>query len=218
MPAFCTKCGAALASISGFCTFCGTPVPAAAFAPVAPVPPGPPVAAGYPAAPPKSSGGALKIVLIVIAVVVGLGIVAAGAVGFMAWRVARTINVDAKGNNATVSLPGIGTVTAGDSTATDADLGVPTYPGAVREKGGMNMSSAAASMVMGHFSTNDSPSQVVDFYKAKMGDGVAVVSTGSGAVINSGGPDTNRIVVTVGAGSGDDSGKTAIVIMHTMKK
>lgn len=82
----------------------------------------------------------------------------------------------------------------------------------------MNMDSAAASMVMAHFSTNDSASQVVDFFKGKMGDGAVAVSTGNGTVINSGGPDTDRIMVTVGPGSGDDSGKTTIVIMHSKKK
>jgi hypothetical protein len=73
-------------------------------------------------------------------------------------------------------------------------------------------------MVMAHFSTSDSMSQVVDFYKGKMGDGAVAVSTGNGTVINSGGPDTDRIMVTVGPGSGDDAGKTTIVIMHTKKK
>ena len=48
----------------------------------------------------------------------------------------------------------------------------------------MNMDTASASMVMAHFSTNDSMSQVVDFYKGKMGDGAVAVSTGNGTVFN----------------------------------
>jgi len=227
MAAFCSKCGASLPATTGFCPSCGTPIGSAAVAPL-PVPPGPPgypqqavppYAAGYPAAPPaKSSGSALKIILIIVLVVVGLGVLGACAVGFMAWRVARTIKADANGNTATVSLPGVGTISEGDNSATAGDLGVPIYPGATQEKGGMNMDSGAASMVMAHFSTSDSMGQVVDFYKGKMGVGSVAVATGNGTVLNSGGADTDRIMVTVGPGSGDDSGKTTIVIMHTRKK
>jgi hypothetical protein len=72
--------------------------------------------------------------------------------------------------------------------------------------------------VMAHFTTSDSQSQVVNFYKGKMGDGAVAVATGNGTVLNSGGQDTDRIMVTVGPGSGDDQGKTTIVIMHTKKK
>lgn len=234
MAAFCTKCGSPLTSSTGFCPACGTPIAAAAPVAAVPVQAAPPAAyvappvqtppvyaqqpaAGYPPAPQKSSN-ALKIILIVVLVIVGLGVLGAAAMGFMAWRVAKAVHVDQNGGNVSISSPLGGSVSIGDSTATDADLGVPAYPGATREKGGMNMNSSSASMVMAHFATSDSESQVVDFYKGKMGDGTAVVSTGNGTVLNSGGQDTNRIMVTVGPGSGDDAGKTTIVIMHTQKK
>ncbi|HEV2619132.1 MAG TPA: hypothetical protein VGU23_04250 [Acidobacteriaceae bacterium] len=173
---------------------------------------------GYPATPPKSSGGAVKIILIIIAVIVGIGLLGAAAVGFFAWRVAKSVNVNSNGTAMTMSVPGAGTISAGDTTATDADLGVPAYPGAMREKGGMNLNSGSASMVMAHFSTSDSPNQVVDYYKSKMGDGTVAIATGNGTVLNSGGKDTDRIMVTVGPGTGDDAGKTTIVVMHTKKK
>jgi len=221
MAVFCTKCGATLPSTTGFCPACGTPIGnvTAAPPPVAPMQAVPVPVAGYPvAAPPASSSGVLKVVLIVIAVVIGLGVLGAGALGFMAWRVSKAITVDANGKGSTVSLPGVGTISAGDSTATAAELGVPVYPGATQKKGGMNMDSARASVVMASFSTDDSASQVVDFYKSRMGDGAATMTTGNGTVINSGGPDTDRIMVTVGPGTGDSTGKTMIVIMHTTKK
>lgn len=228
MAAFCTKCGAALTSTAGFCTSCGTPIAAApvAIPPTAPMQAAPPpaaygqqyapTAAGYP--PPQKSSSALKIVLIVIAVVVGLGILGGAAMTFIAYRAVKTVSVNADGKGVSVTVPGGGTFTAGDSTASDADLGVPAYPGATREKGGMNMDSGGASMVMAHFSTSDSMSQVVDFYKGKLGDSAVAVSTGEGTVLNSGGSDTDRIMVTIAPGSGDDAGKTTIVIMHTKKK
>jgi hypothetical protein len=229
MPAFCAKCGSPLGSSTGFCPACGTPItaeapvaapavpvlPMAAAAPVYAVPAAVPP---YAQAPPQKSSSALKIILIIVLVLVGVGLLGAGVVGFFAWRVAKSVHMDANGNNATVSIPGVGTMSAGDSTASDADLGVPAYPGATREKGGMNLNSGSATMVMAHFSTADSQSQVVDFYKSKMGDGAVAVATGNGTAINSGGQDTNRIMVTVGPGSGDDAGKTTIIIMHTQKK
>jgi hypothetical protein len=225
MAAFCTKCGASLSSGTGFCSSCGTPIAASSIPPVATAGavPAPlyaqPVPAGYPVvgAPPPRSSGVLKIVLIVIAVIVGLGVLGAGALGFMAWRVSKSLTADSNGKGVTLSVPGGPTISAGDSTATDAELGVPMYPGAAREKGGLNMSSASASMIMAHFSTSDSVSEVVDFYKSKMGAGAVAVSTGNGTVLNSGGPDTDRIMVTVGPGSGADAGKTTIVVMHSKK-
>lgn len=232
MAAFCTKCGGALTPGSGFCSSCGTPVAASA----APVPPpastsaapaqrvappaayGPPPPAAYPAAPPQGTSNVLKIILIVIAVVVGLGVLGAGAMGFMAWRVAKSISVDGSGKGATVSVPGVGSVTAGGSTATAAELGVPLYPGALQKQGGVNVDSPQTSMVSAQFSTNDSPSQVVDFYKASMGDSAVAVSTGDGTVLTSGSSDNDRIMVTIGPSSNDATGKTTILVMHTKKK
>src|ERR1700678_165515 len=142
MAGFCTKCGSAMPSNTGFCPACGTPAGAGSpasqpgVAPVAvpvaqpvqpapvvqpappayqatpgyaPVNPGgaPPAAAGYPPAAgypaqPAKSGGALKIILIIVAVVVGLGLIAAGVVGYGVWSVAHTVSgvvhTDNKGN------------------------------------------------------------------------------------------------------------------------
>lgn len=217
MAGFCTKCGAPLASSTGFCTSCGAPVGAGVVTPRAQFPAAPlPPAYGQPGAypPPRSSGGALKVVLIVVAVVVGLGVLAAGAFGYFAWRVSRSMTVDNKGG---VSVPGGGTFSAGESAPNESDLGVPVYPGAATEKGGVTMNAASASMVMAKFTTSDSASQVVDFYKSKMGNAAVAVSSGGGTVLSAGASDSDRIMVTVGEGSGDDSGKTTIIVMHTKK-
>jgi hypothetical protein len=228
MAGFCTKCGAPLASSTGFCSACGTPigtdvVPSAAAA--APPPAGypaagaaPPVA--YPAAyppPTKSSGGALKVILIIVAVVVVLGALGVAAIGFTAWRVAKSVKVNAGDSGVSVSVPGGGTFSAGDNAGNDADLGVPIYPGAEREKGGVQMRSASASMVMAHFSTSDSISQVSDFYKGKIGDSAQVVSSNEGTVITSGADSPDKITITVAPGNGDDKGKTTILILRAKK-
>jgi hypothetical protein len=83
----------------------------------------------------------------------------------------------------------------------------------------MRMNSGRATMVIAHFATGDSPSQVVDFYKSRMAEGTVAVSNGKqdGTVLSSRGSDRDRIMVTVGSGSGDDAGKTTILIMHSKR-
>ena len=109
MTAFCTNCGAPLAEGAGFCIKCGAPRPGAAPAPrppqaYAPVPPPytpPPLAytapPAYPApAPaPKSGGSAMKIVLIVLAVIFVLGAAGVISVAYMAYRVKNRITQEA---------------------------------------------------------------------------------------------------------------------------
>lgn len=231
MAGFCTKCGAPLASNTGFCSACGTPIGTDEVNPaVAPVPGAAPPAgyaaaaapppAGYPAAyppPTKSSSSALKVILIIVAVVVVLGALGVAAIGFTAWRVAKSVKMNAGGNGVSVTVPGGGTFSAGDNAGNDAALGVAIYPGAEREKGGLQMSSATASMAMAHFSTSDSVSQVSDFYKGKMGDNAQMVSSNDGTVITSGADSEDKITITVARGNGNDSGKTTIVILRARK-
>ena len=104
MASFCPKCGSAVPAGAGYCASCGTsiastsapgePVPAAGYAPVN-TQPG--VAAGQympVAAPapntgpvPAKSGGGLKVVLIIVAIVAGIGAIAVGIVGYGVYRV-----------------------------------------------------------------------------------------------------------------------------------
>ncbi len=111
MAGVCAKCGAPLASTSEFCNSCGAPVA-------------------------KSSGGALKVILIILAIMAGIGILGAGALGFTAWRVSKSITANNKTNDALFSIPGLGSIATGsDATADPTQLGAPIYPGAVQEKG-----------------------------------------------------------------------------------
>jgi hypothetical protein len=224
MAAFCTKCGNSLPSTTGFCPSCGTPIaagPVAAPSPLSPNTPQPPAAyappAGYPAQQPRSSGGALKIVLIVIAVIVGLGVLAAGSIGFMAWRVSRSIHTDSNGN-ATLSALGANISAGKNVNISEANLGVPIYPNATRGEGGMHMTLPNMSMVSAIFLTDDPQSTVADFYKGKLGPNEADTESARGAVLSSGrdGPNgKNGTVITIGPGSGNNSGKTQISIVRT---
>jgi hypothetical protein len=181
----------------------------------APVPPAAYSQPGaYAAAPPKS-GGALKIVLIVIAVFVGLGILGAAGIGFAVWRVAKTATTDAKGN---VSALGGAFSVGKNLDLTEADLGVPLYPGASTGQGGMHMTLPTGTIVTAVYETTDSPSSVVAFYKGKLGENESDVDTTNGSVLSSGQQGANGksgIQITVGPGSGTNNGKTQIVIVHT---
>ena len=230
MAMFCTKCGAALSADKNFCTACGAAVagsgspPAPAEATIYPQAaayqsPGPsPSPSSYPpaaAVPSKPGGGAVKIVLILVAVVVGAGLLLMMVLAYGAWRISRTVRMNRAGNGITLSTPG-GTVTAGGvSTISDADLGVPAYPGAVREDGGVQIHTANGSMVTASYTTADPSSQVLAFYKSKLPENVSVIETGEGAIITSGNRNKDGVMITVTTNPSSTRGKTKIVIVHS---
>jgi hypothetical protein len=206
--AVCAKCGAALPSDGpGFCPACGAPVGAAAPAAVPPAAAVPPVYAAappaYTAAPPQSSsGGVLKVVLIVIAVVVGLGILGTAAVGFIGYRALHSAGASfSAGNGAQVS--------------TD-DLGVDAYPGATHmDQGSMRAKFGGNEMVTSAFTTKDSPGDVVKFYQEKLGDSAVVNQTARGTTLERGtqsGGNSDSLVVTISPSAQD--GQTKIIIVH----
>jgi hypothetical protein len=212
MATICTKCGTALTSDAGFCPSCGAPIgaeTATSQPPSATNPPPPnvyaPPATAYPVVPPKSSGGALKIVLIVIAVV-GLGILAVGILGFVGYRA-----MHAAGNS----------ISMGQSAdVTEADLGVSVYPGAVRNpNGGMRIKTSSNLMVSALYTTGDPASSVLTYYQGQLGsrEGANMVSTQSGqattltsATVTGTMKDSLVITVTPSPQVG-----TQIMILHT---
>ncbi len=218
MAAFCTKCGTALPPNTQFCTACGASVGAAAIPPpTAPIAYGQPVTAAAP--PPGSGSSAVKIILIVVGVVVGLGMLSAIVFMFGVWRVSRAMHVNRAGDSVTLSTP-TGTITAGNTAVvSEADLGVPVYPGAVRREGGMQVNSGTGSMITAVFSTSDPVGKVVDFYKGKLGDNTSVIQAGRGAVISSGTQNNKEgLVITVSSDPSSNDGQTKIGIMRTRNK
>ncbi len=166
---------------------------------VNPAPPYAPQLVGAP--PPKSGPSVLKVVLIVVAVFVGLGLIGAGVVGYGIYRVAQSVHmVDSS------------------SPLTESDLGVAIYPGAVQNnKGSMRMSLAGKSIVTGVFSTPDAKDQVIAFYQGKLGSDAQsrVISDGETFFVNMDTVDT--LTVTIEQKLGMAEGRTLIVIVHTSK-
>jgi hypothetical protein len=199
MADVCAKCGASLTSTSGVCSSCGAPIGTAIDSPR------------------TASGGALKTVFITVAIVLGVGILAAGAIGYKAWRAPKPVAANGKTNDALFSIPGLGSISTGsDATADPTQLGAPIYPGAAQEKGAVAVGTAAAGVAEAHFTSGDPVSQVVAFYESNM-PGAIIASTAAATVLNSGPSVTDRVTVTITAGSGSNAGKTAIVIVRTTK-
>lgn len=167
------------------------------------------------AAPPRSGSSAVKIVLIIVAIFVALGLVGASILGFAVWRVARHIH--GRHGEFSMSTPS-GAITAHSATNfTPDELGTDIYPGAQSASGGMKMNLPTGSMVTAIFLTSDGKDAVRDFYKAKLGSGASVFDSGDASVISaSKGPDEN-VMVTVSAREHENDGKTKIVIVHSKK-
>ncbi|MGO8759666.1 MAG: hypothetical protein ACLQG3_16230 [Terracidiphilus sp.] len=216
----CSKCGAELFPGVQSCTSCGTSVEGAGEAatpaqPGATAAPAQPVAVPPPAAPAKSGNTALKIVLIVVAVFIALGLLVAGAFGFFVWRIAHAVHEASSGHQ--ITLPtGNGTITAGTSeNYTAADLGVDPYPGAQSAKGGMRMTLPTGTMVSAVYVTSDSKDQVVSFYKSKLGSDVSVFDTSEASILTAKKGEQESVMITVKGNSSEYSGKTQITIVHT---
>lgn len=214
MANFCTKCGASLAEGVKFCTKCGAAIGEAAPAVVPAAAPQATAPAAAPAARPAAApagGGALKVVLIVIAVFVGLGILGALAVGIGLWRVSRAVDVDRTGG-VSISTP-TGKIKVGTPQApvTEAALGVPLYPGAKQQEGALEITGEEGSMHTYIFKTSDSPQQVMAFYRERLGtEAASYVETPEGGMITSAKGKKDGFWITVG----QDEGETVITVMR----
>jgi hypothetical protein len=165
------------------------------------------------APPPKSGPSALKIILIIVAVFVGLGIIGACVAGYGIYRVAHAIHKDANGE-IVVNTPK-GAITANpNETFTASDLGIAIYPGATQGKGGLRMTIAGKTMVSANFLTPDSPAKVMAFYEAQAGPNAQTMSSGAGGMITvqNGG---NSVTVTVSQTANENNGETVITIVNT---
>ncbi len=168
------------------------------------------------AAPSQSGNNALKIVLIVLAAVVGVGILGVAGVTYMVWHVAHSVvHVSGSGDKVTFKTPE-GTLTANtNENFTAADLGTDIYPGATTGKGSMRMSLPTGSMVTAVLLTSDPKDQVAAFYKSKFGSDASTFDSGNATVITLNKSKQESIVMTISKGESENQGKTQITIVHT---
>jgi hypothetical protein len=175
----------------------------------------PPVPLPFGAPPPKSGPSALKIILIIVCVFVGLGMIGAGVIGYGVWRIAHSVHKSANGD-VTISTSE-GTLTAnGTEKFTESDLGIPIYPGAAQGEGGVRMKIAGRTMVTANYLTADPKDKVLAFYKDKAGANAENIMTDTGGVITLT-KDSDSITVTVQQSPDENHGKTQITIVRAAK-
>lgn len=161
--AFCNSCGAALESGTKFCNKCGAAASAASAAPAA-------SGAAAPGAPPQQSGGnAVKIILIVVAVLVGMGILGIATVSYIGYRIAKSSHVTQRNGKVSIDSP-LGSMEAnGDAEDAAREIGIDLYPGAKAQKNGsVTMTIAGVHTTTAVLQTSDSADKVAEFYRAKL--------------------------------------------------
>jgi hypothetical protein len=148
--------------------------------------------------PPKKGPSALKIILIIIAIVVGLGIIAIGVVGYIGYKVVKS------GHLQTSTQP-----------VSAADMGVPLYPGA-QQKGNVRLTIAGRDTITATFLTSDSKDQVIAYYQSNLDPSAKYTPNNNGGsfILDKSSGDT---IVTVSQTPNLENGQTQIVIVHATK-
>ena len=169
--AFCNSCGATLDPATKFCNKCGAPNLAPVASPAA-------VAASSPT-PGRSgqSSGALKIILIVVAIIIAVGILGMATLGIITWRIAKSSHVRQEGDHVKVETP-FGTVeSTKDPQAAVRNLGVELYPGAqVLKSGAASATFGGVHTASANFETGDAVDKVASYYKAKFPNAMVTTS------------------------------------------
>ena len=164
---------------------------------------------------PKQGSSAVKIILIIVAVIVCLGIAVVGVVGYGFYRVSKAVHKDLTTGKVTIDTPN-GTISAiSDATLTEADLGTAIYPGAEQAKGSAKLNLGAGPMVTGVFLTSDPKEKVVAFYKDQLGSSAQDLESGDSALLMLTKANRESINITVSQRAGQFNGKTHITILHS---
>lgn len=205
MP-FCNSCGTNIEAGAKFCANCGRPSGTATGTAAAP--------AGTAAVIPPQSSNASKIVLIVVAAIMVLGVIGAIGAAVIGIHIARNTHVERHDGTVKVQTP-FGTVeTSEDANRSARDLGIAIYPGARATKGNSaNVNAGGMHTTTVQFESDDPPDKVASFYREKFpganvntaeGDHYTIVST------------ENKNVVTINIEPED--GKTHIDITSVSGK
>ncbi len=211
--AFCNSCGASIAPGTRFCNQCGKAILTSSPTTVAspPVVGSAPPAAPTPA--PTSGGGALKVILIVVGVIVLVGILGVTSIAFVAWHIAHRTHIHQEGDNVKVETP-FGSVQATkDPQEAARNLGVDAYPGAqILQQGAVSANLGSIHTVALNFETSDSVDNVCSFYKAKFPNAMVRSTEANQCSIVS---NDQKNMITINAKT--QNGKTRIVITNVSK-
>ncbi len=165
--AFCNSCGASLPDGTKFCNKCGAAVTGA---PVMTAP----AAGAPPAVPAKSGGGALKIILIIVGIIVLVAIIGMVTCGVAIRHFANKARVHQDGDNVKVETPFGSMESSKDPSKAAADLGIDIYPGAeVQKDGASSATFGSIHTVTAMFTSSDSMDKVCSFYKEKFPNAMA---------------------------------------------
>jgi hypothetical protein len=203
--AFCNSCGATLNPGTKFCNKCGVAVAPA---------PGTTSTAPAPATAPTGGSSALKVVLIVVAVLVGVCILGVATVGIIGYHIARTSRVSQNGDHVKVETPFGSVETSKDPDQAAKDLGIELYPGAeVQRNGASSAAFGGIRTVTAVFETSDAPDKVCTFYKSKFPGAMVTTSERNHCTIVSN-DRKNMITINIEA----NGGTTKLQITNVSKK
>lgn len=207
--AFCNSCGNTLDAGLKFCNKCGAAVPPPSVPAEAT-----PVATGTPA---QGGGSAVKIILIVVAVVVGLGLITAGVGAYLVRRayvkVRDSAHIEEKNGKVKIESPYGNLETSTDPSEATKNLGVDLYPGAeVSKDGTATMTIGGMHTATAVLETSDSPDKVAAFYKSKLPNTSYSSNQGDHYSMMSGGKDDMTTVNIENRGD-----KTVIQISRVTK-
>jgi hypothetical protein len=214
--AFCNSCGTTITPGGRFCNKCGAPILASTLPPtgvgaVSPTPTTVPVPAQ--AAAPQG-GGALKIILIAVGVIVLLGAISLASLAFFALRYAHHAHVRQDGDNMKVDSPFGSVETSKDPAEVARNLGVDLYPGAeVQQNGSTSASFGGVHTASLTAESSDPVDKVCGFYKAKFPNPVVTTSDSGRCTIVSN--DRHNIVTINIKAEGD---KTKLQISNVTHK
>jgi hypothetical protein len=195
--AFCNSCGATLSPGTKFCNKCGAVVSG-----------GPSALAVPPPTSPTGGSSALKIILIVVAVIVGIGILCIATVGIVGYRIAKSAHVRQEGDHVKVETPFGNVETSKDPEQAAKDLGIDIYPGAeVQKNGASSATFGAIHTVTANFESSDPVDKVCAFYKTKFPNAMATTSDQNRCTIVS---NEQKNMVTVNVEPSGDGSKFQI--------
>ena len=104
-----------------------------------------------------------------VAVIVGIGILAMGTCAFVVHRVVSRSHIENHDGNVKVETPFGSVNTTQDPAEAARSVGVDLYPGAtVSKEGNANLSFGGMHTATVQLETDDAPSAVNDFYKSKL--------------------------------------------------